>query len=164
MPGAQSSSSLLMIRPLTFGFDQETAQSNAFQHHTTLPADEIRKKANLEFETAVQTLQDHNIDVIVFDDPQQTEKPDAVFPNNWLSTWPDGHIYLYPMATRSRRVERSSAVLNLLKEQFDVQHITDLSPQEAQSTYLESTGVMIFNHLAKIVYGCKSVRCDEELF
>lgn len=164
MPAKQSASSLLMVRPRTFGFDKETAESNVFQHQSTLSPHEIRQRANAEFEAAVDQLRDTGIEIIVFDDPEQTDKPDAVFPNNWLSMWPDGHVFLYPMATESRRKERSNAALEQLKQRFRLHKVTDLSSSEADGRFLESTGVMIFDHIAKVVYGCRSLRCDEILF
>lgn len=164
MPISQSTSSLLMVRPHTFGFDRETAESNVFQHQSALPVSEIRQKAITEFELAVKQLRDRDMEVIVFDDPDPKDKPDAVFPNNWLSTWPSGKIFLYPMATESRRQERSDNALNLLEQNFDIKEVTDLSSSEARGQFLESTGVMIFDHIAKVVYGCRSIRCDETLF
>ena len=164
MPAKQSPSSLLMVRPRTFGFHKETAASNAFQRQLELSSLEIRQRANAEFDAAVDQLRDKGIKVIVFDDPEQTDKPDAVFPNNWLSTWPNGHTYLYPMAAESRRKERSNAALEQLKGHFELQKVTDLSNSEADGQFLESTGVMIFDHIAKVAYGCRSLRCDERLF
>lgn len=164
MTNVQAAQSLLMVRPTTFGFDSETAQSNAFQHHLDLSEDEIRQKAITEFETAVKTLRLHGIDVVVFDDPSTEEKPNAVFPNNWLSTWPNGTVYLYPMATASRRSERSQRAVDLLGNSWQVSDVIDLSPWEYDKIYLESTGVMIFDHIHKLVYACVSPRCNDDLF
>lgn len=160
----QSARSLLMVRPVTFGFDSETAVSNAFQHEPSLSSDEVRVRALKEFDTSVEKLRSHGIDVTVFEDPENQEKPDAVFPNNWLSTWQDGHIFLYPMATESRRRERSEVALSLLRDKFKTTEIIDISAFEAEGAYLESTGVIIFDHAAKIAYGSLSIRCDESLF
>jgi hypothetical protein len=160
----QSAPSLLMVRPTTFGFDKETVSSNAFQHELAISRNTIRERAVAEFDAAVTTLRKYGIHVTIFEDFEAAEKPDAVFPNNWLSMWPDGHIYLYPMAAKSRRKERSNAAVELLKEQFIVNSLTDLSDSEKFGRYLESTGVMIFDHVARVVYGCLSARCDEELF
>ena len=109
-------------------------------------------------------MRHHGITVAVFEDSTTSEKPNAVFPNNWLSMWPDGTIYLYPMATESRRIERSEAVFTMLRKQWNIQKIIDLSNWENDNKFLESTGVMIFDHVHKLVYGCLSVRCDEKLF
>lgn len=160
----QSARSLLMVRPVTFGFDSETAVSNAFQHESPLSNEKIRARALKEFDTSVEKLREHGIDVTVFEDPENQEKPDAVFPNNWLSTWQNGHIFLYPMATESRRRERSEVALSLLRDKFKTTEVIDLSAFEAEGKYLESTGVIIFDHVAKIAYGSLSIRCDEELF
>lgn len=160
----QSPSAVLMVRPTSFGFDSQTAESNAFQHTLALSKEEILAKADAEFQQAVAKLRAHDINVTVFEDSVMPPKPNAVFPNNWLSMWPDGHIYLYPMATESRRVERSEKALDQLKDTYQITEAVDLSNVENEGIYLESTGVMIFDHVAKIVYGCVSVRCDEELF
>src|SRR5689334_16843764 len=95
-----------MVAPRSFGFDAETAKTNSFQNQVTLSPGEIIMRANAEFDNMVAGLRGHGITVKVFDDVNG-ENPNAVFPNNWLSTWSDGRIYLYPMATKSRRKERS---------------------------------------------------------
>lgn len=153
-----------MIAPTTFGYDEQTAQTNTFQHEPTVAQAEVTTKALDEFKTAVATLRQHDITVVDFYDSDGVVKPNAVFPNNWLSTWPDGRVYLYPMATPSRRVERSSVVLDLLRSKFEITAITDLSSTEKDEQFLESTGVLVFDHSNKIVYGCLSPRCDEVLF
>lgn len=153
-----------MVRPTSFGFDEQTAESNAFQNKLTADIGEIRQRAGIEFQRAVDTLSGHGIEVMAFEDSTVPPKPNAVFPNNWLSTWADGRIFLYPMATESRRVERNPAVIDSLKEYFKVSSVTDLSSSENDGRFLESTGVMIFDHVHKIVYGCVSLRCDADLF
>lgn len=160
----QSARAVLMVRPSTFGFDDQTAQTNTFQHHTGLAHSEVLARANAEFDHAVETLNNIDIAVTVFEDSDSRPKPNAVFPNNWLSTWPDGHIFLYPMATESRRIERSFEALELLSRQFKISEVTDLSEPERRSLFLESTGVIIFDHVNKIAYACVSPRCDEQLF
>ena len=164
MTNSQSARALLMVRPVSFGFNKETAESNTFQHTLQLSAEELRKKACDEFDTSVELIRSRNIDVAILEDGPAPAKPDAVFPNNWLSTWPNGTVYLYPMATESRRVERSESALRLLRDKWNVTNIQDISATETQEKYLESTGVMIFDHINKLVYGCLSVRCNEVLF
>lgn len=160
----QSTSAVLMVRPTSFGFNEQTALTNAFQNHTDLTADEVRTRAMQEFDTMVAKLREHGVHVTVFEDSGTIRKPDAVFPNNWFSSWSDGHIYLYPMATESRRVERSYSAVQSLAEEFTVNRVTDISRPEQYDVALESTGVMIFDHINKIVYGCISPRCDASLF
>jgi len=153
-----------MVRPTSFGFDEETAKSNSFQQHVTLSAAEVLARAAAEFDSAVSALRSHGIGVLVFEDAPTPPKPDAVFPNNWLSTWPDGRVYLYPMATEVRRRERSKVLLDQLRTEYQNVQVVDLTSTETAQKYLESTGVMIFDHEHKVVYGCISVRCDEALF
>jgi hypothetical protein len=154
---------VLMVRPTSFGFDEQTAKTNAFQNKPTISTLEIRNRANDEFQRVVATLSSHGIEVISFEDDAIPAKPNAVFPNNWMSTWSNGRIFLYPMATESRRIERNSAIIQSLKHYFQVSEVIDLSGSEKDGHFLESTGVMIFDHAHKIVYGCISVRCDETL-
>lgn len=160
----QSTSAVLMVRPTSFGFNEQTALTNAFQHHTNLSADEVHAHADEEFSAMVASLREHGVHVTVFEDTDTQPKPDAVFPNNWFSTWNDGHVYFYPMATESRRVERSYAAVQALAREFRITETTDISPAETYGIALESTGVMIFDHTNKIVYGCISPRCDASLF
>lgn len=112
----------------------------------------------------VHTLRTNGIHVTVFEDTDALRKPDAVFPNNWFSAWPNGHVYLYPMATESRRVERSYMAIHALAQDFSVAQVTDISGVEQHGFALESTGVIIFDHENKIAYGCVSPRCDASLF
>jgi hypothetical protein len=159
----QSATAVLMVRPFSFGFDEQTAKTNVFQHHMRLKSSQVTQKALEEFEDAIRALQESDIDLLVFDDMSHVSKPNAVFVNNWLSTWPDGAVYLYPMATESRRPERNPQILEKLKERFVVGPVVDISSHERRNKYLESTGVMIFDHLSKHVYASLSSRCDEEL-
>jgi len=153
-----------MVRPTTFGFDEQSAETNSFQHKMSLTPQQVRAQANNEFDAEVAALRQAGIEVVVFTDTDGQPKPDAVFPNNWLSTWPDGHMYVYPMNTPSRRGERSQNALDLLKRHFIVNHITDLSKAEGQGAYLEGTGAIVFDHANKVAYGCISPRCDQNLF
>jgi len=160
----QSTDTLLMVQPVSFGFDSQTAQTNTFQNKLSLTPGEITRRALAEFDSFVERLRQHDIEVAVFRDEPLPPKPNAVFPNNWLSTWPDGRLFLYPMATESRRIERSQKLLHDLAESFQVTDTIDLSDEEASHHYLESTGVMVFDHISKLVYGCISPRCNDDLF
>lgn len=164
MKSTQSTPAVLMVRPTSFGFNEQTAITNTFQNHSSLSANEIHERADQEFTDMVEKLRENGIHVTVFEDTDTLQKPDAVFPNNWFSTWNNGHVYLYPMTTESRRVERSYAALEKLAQDFKIAQVTDMSPSEEYGLALESTGVMIFDHENKIVYGCISPRCDAGLF
>jgi len=154
---------LLMIRPASFGYNPETAASNAFQK---LPAsiEEVSKKAMKEFDEVVLILRKQGIDVMVIDDIPQPVTTDAVFPNNWISTHQDGKIILYPMMAPSRRQERRDDIVLLLKEKFEVREVIDLSSNEEKEKFLEGTGSIIFEHPNKIAYACRSARTNDELF
>jgi hypothetical protein len=159
----QSTGAVLMVHPTTFGFDDQTAATNSFQHTVGLTQSEVRKKVSQEFAAMVAGLQSHGVQVEVFDDPDVTEKLNAVFPNNWFSTWSDGRMYLYPMATASRRIERSQLAINQLQTSHNISELVDISDNEKNGRYLESTGVLVFDHINKTVYACLSQRCDEIL-
>jgi hypothetical protein len=163
MQNSTVADAVFMVEPTSFGFDEQTAASNVFQQHLSASTVEITSRAQAEFDTYVATLRTHNIEVMTFRDTDFMPKPNAVFSNNWLSTWPDGRVYLYPMATTSRRVERSKAVLDVIRRQRIVSELSDISAPEHANTFLESTGVMVFDHAHKLVYACLSERCDEDL-
>src|SRR5216684_1516140 len=95
-------SAVLMVEPDTFGFDIQTAASNAFQHEARAGADAVRAAARHEFEAVVAALRQFGVDVMVYRHADDVVRPNAVFPNNWLTTWLDGRVFLYPMATESR--------------------------------------------------------------
>lgn len=154
---------VFMVEPTSFGFDEQTAASNVFQKHLPANAQEITTRAQQEFDTFVATLRIHNIEVITYRDGDFPPKPNAIFSNNWLSTWPDGRVFLYPMATLSRRIERSEAALDTIRSQRTIAEVTNISTAEHDGKFLESTGVMVFDHLHKLVYACLSERCDESL-
>jgi len=164
MKTKQSTPAVLMVRPTSFGFNEQTALTNAFQNHTDLSADAVHTRANQEFTDMLVRLRGKGVHVTVFEDADTQPKPDAVFPNNWFSTWNDGHVYFYPMATESRRAERSYAAVQALARDFKITETTDISLAETYGIALESTGVMIFDHINEIVYGCISPRCDASLF
>ncbi len=154
-----------MVRPSSFGYDEQTAVTNVFQHQAQAARAKILALAQAEFQTYVNALRTVGIEVVIYEDTPIPPKPNGVFPNNWLTTWPDGRAYIYPMATASRRIERNPGVLDLLRQHFRLADVIDLAgPDPAASRPLEGTGVIIFDHLHKIAYACISPRCDEALF
>jgi hypothetical protein len=152
-----------MVSPTSFAFNEQTAPSNSFQQRTAEHVDEVRRRARNEFDRFVEKLGRHGVFVTAVEDDPIPAKPDAVFPNNWLSTWPDGRVYLYPMATQSRRLERRSEILDELRQHFEVAEVIDLSGNEQAGAYLEGTGAMVFDHANGLAYACVSPRCDEAL-
>ena len=158
----QSTSHILMIRPVNFGFNEETAASNPFQNRN---ADKggVKEKARKEFEGMVNVLRENGVDVTVIEDTPEPYTPDSIFPNNWVSFHADGDIFLYPMQAENRRLERREDIIAQLEDRFEVKHIIDLSRFEQENKFLEGTGSMVLDRENKIVYACISHRTDREV-
>ena len=152
-----------MVRPAAFGYNTETATSNAFQFVPDIAEDEIHRLVLQEFDQMVEELRKHDINVIVVEDAKNTITPDAIFPNNWFSTHRDGEVILYPMEANNRRLERREDVIAILSDHYKVVSITDLSFHEQNGKYLEGTGSVVFDHQNKKAYACNSSRTDETL-
>lgn len=157
----QSADTVLMIEPIAFGFNEQTAVNNYFQ---VQQEGNVQEKALQEFHSFVEKLRAKGINVITIKDTIEPKTPDSIFPNNWVSFHADGKVVLYPMFAENRRLERREDIINQIKEQFDVTEIIDYSKIENEDKYLEGTGSMIFDHDNKIAYGSVSLRLDEELF
>lgn len=161
----QYTDQLLMVRPARFQFNDETAISNAFQRSLEGLTDaDIREKAIAEFDRYVAILRENGIRVTVIQDTDEPAKPDAIFPNNWISLHEDGTVYLYPMNTPNRRLERREDILEVIDEHFEIGEVHDLSGSEKKNKFLEGTGSIIFDHIHRIAYACLSPRTDKDLF
>ena len=162
----QYSSQVLMIRPVRFGFNEQTADSNAFQHDDgALNAKQIQEKALLEFEMMVGTLREKGISVIVFDDQAQPHTPDSIFPNNWISFHSNGKVIIYPMASPNRRDEvRMDIPAKIMFEKGRDAQVFDLRQFAAPGQYLEGTGSMVLDREYQRCYACLSPRTDRGLF
>ena len=155
----QTSSTILMVRPANFGFNPETAENNFYQKTDGRTATEIRELSRREFDAMVASLRDQGVAVLVVEDTEQPLKTDAVFPNNWFSTHPDGKLILYPMFSPNRRLERRKDIIEqLMHLGFMVNEIIDLSFFEESRQYLEGTGSMVLDHQARVIYACYSER------
>src|SRR6516162_4352198 len=137
---AQSTNSVLMIRPGRFYPNPETAADNAFQRSADRGADTLTLLARKEFDAAVQTLRAARVNVHVFEDTAEPEKPDAVFPNNWISTHQDGRIAIFPMYSALRRRERRLDIVEELRKHYWVTEVIDYSAFENEGCCLEGTG------------------------
>jgi len=157
----QTTNHILMIRPVDFKFNEQTAGNNKFQVAST--ETNVQSLALKEFDDFVESLRKNGVDVTVVDDTLQPETPDSIFPNNWVSFHEDGSVFLYPMFSENRRLERRSEILDGLKNKFEVNHISDISFYEQQHAFLEGTGSMVLDRVNKIAYACLSVRTDEEV-
>ena len=159
----QTAKTVLMVEPIAFGYNSQTAENNYFQKEQK--ETDIQEKALQEFNNFAAKLREKGINVITVKDTLNPHSPDSIFPNNWVSFHEDGTVALYPMFALNRRVERRPEILERLKnEGFKINTVEDFSPFENEKKYLEGTGSMIFDHDYKIAYGSVSLRLDEELF
>ena len=141
---------ILMVRPAAFGFNEETAANNYFQSNPDISKEELQQRALNEFDNMVQTLRSHDINVLVIEDTKEPAKPDAIFPNNWLSTSPDGVVSVFPMYAPNRRIEKRDEILEQLAATFVMRDVQDWSEYEAEGRFLEGTGSMVMDHDNKI--------------
>lgn len=156
----QTTNHLLMIRPVRFGYNAETAVNNAFQ---VAGADQqlVQQKAIEEFDAFVEKLTAAGVDVTVVNDTEEPHTPDSIFPNNWVSFHHNGTVVLYPMFAVNRRLERKPQVLQTIEEKFSITEMVDLSGREADELFLEGTGSMVLDRDQKIAYACLSPRTDK---
>ncbi|MBP0612151.1 amidinotransferase [Chryseobacterium sp. cx-311] len=159
----QTTDTVLMIEPVAFGYNAQTAENNYFQ--VNVQNEETQKKALAEFSAFAAKLAEKGVNVIKVQDTLDPHTPDSIFPNNWVSFHRDGKVIMYPMFAPNRRVERREDVLNAVQDHgFKINRVVDVSHFENEGKYLEGTGSMIFDHANKIAYGSVSLRLDEGLF
>ncbi|CAN5445634.1 arginine deiminase-related protein [soil metagenome] len=156
-------SKILMIRPIKFGFNLQTAESNSFQQQSnTETSEEIQKKALEEFDAFTEKLISNGIDVIIYDDTDSPHTPDSIFPNNWLSFHENNELVLYPMLAENRRLERREDIIAGFKKSNTT--IIDLTKFENKKLFLEGTGSIVFDYEYMIAYANSSPRTDKNLF
>ena len=160
----QCAAAALLVRPAAFGYNPQTAVTNRFQ----LPGRRTQAEARdalAEFDALVAALRAAGLRLCVADDTPAPVKPDALFPNNWLSFHADGSLVLYPLATRNRRQERRPDLIAAACESlgFVVRRRIDLTAQEAQGKFLEGTGSLVLDHRARLAYANRSVRTEDSL-
>ncbi len=156
----------MMVRPVRFHYNEETAPNNYFQHPAeVLGPHEIQERARDEFDGFVAKLREHGIQVIVMEDTAEWDTPDSIFPNNWVSFHEDGRVGLYPMYAVNRRQERRQDILDALKHThgFQISGIADFTAYEKEDKFLESTGSMILDRPNRILYAALSIRTDREV-
>jgi hypothetical protein len=158
MSDKQTTSHILMIRPVAFDFNTETAVNNAFQQSGS--NQNAQNKAAEEFQEFVNKLRSEGVDVLVVEDTPTPKTPDSIFPNNWVSFHADGSIFLYPMFAENRRAERKPHVLEQIEKEFEISNKIDLSSYEAKNIFLEGTGSMVLDRTNHIAYACLSPRTD----
>ena len=161
----QTTNTILMIRPVSFRMNEETAVNNYFQEDLDLKNTEINAKAQAEFDAFVEKLRAVGVNVIVENDDKLMDTPDSIFPNNWVSFHENGDIALYPMFAENRRRERREEVfMRLEKEGFLIENIVDYTSAEDDGIFLEGTGSLLLDRKNGKAYCALSPRADEELF
>lgn len=153
-----------MIRPVQFRLNEQTAVNNYFQAESHLDPDTLNRKAQREFDGLVQALRNRGIDVIVISDSENSDTPDSIFPNNWVSFHADGTVVVYPMFAENRRKERREDVFTELEAKgFHISQILDYTSAERDNKFLEGTGSLVMDRVHKKVYCALSDRASEEL-
>src|SRR5271169_2954593 len=159
----QSAAAVLMVRPACFGFNSQTAPSNSFQHLPQAGAQsELQALALREFDGLADGLRRAGVKVVVADDTREPAKPDALFPNNWISFHHDGTVVLYPLLAPNRRSERRDEVIRQVSGDggFRITGTVDLSYREDQGKYLEGTGSLVLDRVGHVAYASLSPRTD----
>ena len=155
-----------MIRPVAFRMNEQTTVNNYYQKvlDGLLPAT-VNAKAQQEFDAFVEKLRAVGVEVTVVDDSEDSDTPDSVFPNNWISFHDNGDVALYPMFAENRRLERREEILDLLEEKgFVIENVVDYTSAEEDNIFLEGTGSIVLDRQNGKAYCALSSRADEELF
>lgn len=168
-PRQQCADAVLMIRPAAFGYNPDTARTNTFQRAADSRGagtpDDAAQQARAEFERLAQALMSEGVSVVTVDDTPEPGKPDAVFPNNWVSFHEDGTLVLYPLESGSRRCERRQDVIEQVVGGlgFKIAHLLDLTHFEGEGMFLEGTGSLVLDHTERVAYACASARTHPAL-
>ena len=163
---SQTTNSVLMIRPVAFRMNEQTAVNNYYQKVLDgLSKETVNAKAQEEFDALVRKLQLVGVNVIVVDDTLNPDTPDSIFPNNWISFHENGDVVLYPMFAENRREERREDIMDILEDNgFVINEIMDYTSAEEDGFYLEGTGSLVLDRENEKAYCALSPRADEELF
>jgi len=161
----QITNTILMIRPVAFRMNEQTAVNNYFQEGLEIKDAKINEKAQREFDGFVEVLRAHGVNVIVVDDRKETDTPDSIFPNNWVSFHNSGRIAVYPMFAVNRRRERREDIFKILEDNgFKITDIIDYTSAEEEGIFLEGTGSILKDRVHQKAYCALSERAHEELF
>ena len=162
----QTTNNILMIRPVSFRMNEQTAVNNFYQKELdSMSAAEIQNKALEEFDTFVEKLRVVGVNVIVIEDIKIPDTPDSIFPNNWISLHRYGTVALYPMFAENRRLERREDILDKLEENgFEIKNIVDYTSAEDDNIFLEGTGSLLLDRVNRKAYCALSPRANEDLF
>jgi hypothetical protein len=157
----QTTKHILMIRPVDFKFNTQTAGNNKFQQQSA--AIDVQSLALAEFDGFVALLRSNGVQVTVIDDTLTPATPDSIFPNNWVSFHDNGEVILYPMFSENRRAERRADIIDTVHEKFLITRTLDLSGNEKENIFLEGTGSLVLDRVNRIAYACLSLRTDKKV-
>ena len=162
---SQATSHILMIRPVRFGFNEQTAGTNAFQNVAVAARtkDVAQEAASREFDEMTRQLLAAGVEVMIYDDTAEPDTPDSIFPNNWVSFHASGTVVLYPMQAENRRLERRMDIIDDLGTRFHVSKVVDLTHFEQEGKFLEGTGSLVLDRMQRIAYACLSPRTHPEV-
>jgi len=162
----QTTNTILMIRPVGFRMNEQTAINNYYQKVLdNLSAKDVNQKAQQEFDAFVEKLKNVGINIIVVEDTPIPDTPDSIFPNNWVSFHQNGDVILYPMFAENRRLERREDILDIIEENgFKIENVIDYTSAEEESLFLEGTGSIVLDRTNQKAYCALSPRADEDLF
>ena len=162
---SQATTHILMIRPIQFGFNEQTAESNSFQDpELASPTGEIaQNKALREFDNMVRQLRAAGVDVMVYEDTRDAHTPDSIFPNNWVSFHASGTVVLYPMMAENRRTERRQDIIDDLAKRYHVSRVIDLTHFEESGKFLEGTGSLVLDRMNRVAFACLSPRTHPDV-
>ena len=165
MPRQQCAGAVLMVKPAAFGYNAETAATNYLQKQGDEPEAHASELAAAEFSALVRALESEGIAVCVVEDTAAPAKPDAVFPNNWVSFHEDGTLVLYPMQAPSRRLERRPEIVAAAVQRlgFKARRTLDLTHHENAGRFLEGTGSLVLDHVNRLAYAALSARTHPQL-
>lgn len=162
----QMTNNILMIKPVSFRYNEQTATNNYYQQVLDdFSSDQAQRRALLEFNHFVDKLQDAGVNVIVVEDTKEFDTPDSIFPNNWISFHANSMVVIFPMCAENRRNERRKDILDVLvnNHSFMVREIKDFTKFERYDKYLEGTGSMVLDREHKICYAAISMRTDKDI-
>jgi len=161
----QITNTILMIRPVAFRMNEQTAVNNYFQEEIDAQNQTINARAQKEFDDFVTILRKNGVHVIVVDDTKEPDTPDSIFPNNWISFHANSTVAVYPMFAENRRKERREDIFDKLEnEGYKIKDIVDYTSAEEDGLFLEGTGSILLDRVNRKAYCALSKRADEELF
>ncbi len=161
----QITNTILMIRPVAFRMNEQTAVNNYFQEDLNIKNQTINARAQEEFDQFVEVLRGHGVNVVVIEDTKEPDTPDSIFPNNWVSFHVNGTVAVYPMFAENRRKERREDIFTVLEGNgFRIENIIDYTAAEKEGVFLEGTGSILKDRVNQKAYCALSERAHEELF